>query len=1030
MASVALPTGDVVLQRPRLGVKAVDVKKDSQDAGNIIAFCLQTKGFCCIGDCCDAAMLEQAQAEVAALDENGRLKQPPELVQDGLLGSDGSAKTADLQLTNPSEEDALNSDGEALGKLDLAMWSILETFAPYQGLVGLECTSRSPPVLHQSGETFDEDVPLSDHDADKWASVFLRQKALVLIFLGAGQGMLELQPYDDDANPIDIMTYPGLTLIIRTDQLSFKYTSPETTSCLSCSFLQDNILRMHSVVRQAHTTPAAEALEEWIQERLKEMKIQETEDTVWGDEVPRGFVLSMNHQFFKIRMTAVKGAGVKFTSTWDSETWFCGCLPGTDCAVEVPYERWDHASVYDPSDDCWQMMPPKTNCRHACFIDGLEMFDMKMFGLSAAEVKSMDPNQRLCLESAYECLHRGGVSKKKMLGSSCGMYVGTSTSEWNAAERTADVGTFGATGGSAAITAGRVSFCLGLKGACLSIDTEAAASLTCTLYAVESVQVKGRGRLQDFAVGMGVSTNLAKAYWPAHSAAGFLCPQGRAFTFDESAQGHIRGEGCGALMVKLLNEKVDGEEIVTDETDVRNVGILAAGASNHNGRTAGLSAPNGPSIQEVLLDSCRQAGIQPHDIDSCELHGSAQYLADAVEVQSANKALRSGSTDEVLLCTAGKTQMGNGIEVAGMFQILKSLYSTQYGASPAQLHLNALNPHIELEDSPVSFPTELLEYRMKSCFQSMMARGFGGMNVNLVSYGTVDEERRPPPKKIPEEHMPKLAYWPSGGGSLMDYPRRGYFITGSWNEWGEGEEMVEEGDGVFGFTVTIGENRWEQFVVMLDNDSTRLLHPNRYKAPKGTMLFGPDHLGLRDSTWLIDGRTEYTAYETIADRDDADGGIVKHDFQEHATGDTGRPGTQYRVRLHVSGKWRTVSWTKVGFKELESPAVGRYSVFGGWNNWSLAGSIEMAAAPSSPGVFNASVTLKQTAVQFLIVRNMDMGQVIYPLAENAGQGAQVVGPDDLMYQTQWLIEGRMGDVFRIELRLGERGPEVRWFKVP
>jgi 3-oxoacyl-(acyl-carrier-protein) synthase len=674
--------------------------------------------------------------------------------------------------------------------------------------------------------------------------------------------------------------------------------------------------------------------------------------------------------------------------------------------------RWDHSTIYDEREECWKMNPPKTNCMHACFVDGLEFFDSKMFGLGGAEVKSMDPSQRLCLETAYESLYRGGVKRKEMLNSSCGMYVGTSISEWNSAERTLDLGTFGATGSSAAITAGRVSFCLGLKGACLSIDTEAAAALTCTQYAVESVQIKGMGRLQDFAVAMGVSCNLAKAYWPAHTAAGLLCPGGRCFTFDESARGHVRGEGCGGLMVKLLSEKVDGEEVRDETANI--VGVLAAAASNHNGRSASLSAPNGLSIQEALLDTCKHAGIQAYDVDTCEIHGSANYLADAVEVRSTNKALRNSNSWETLLVTSGKTQVGNGLEVAGMFQLLKALYSTQYGLCASNIHLCELNPHIELEDSSVTLPTEHVEFGLRSCFQCVFARGFGGMNVSLMSYGSVDEERRPPPKAVSEESRPKLVYWPSGGGALADHPRHGYFISGSWSEWRDAQIMEEEGDGVYGFTVTIGETRWEQFVILLDNDETKVLHPNRHKAPKGTMLFGPEDRSMTDSTWLIDGRTQYTAHESLTD------------MQEHVSADDGCPGTQYRVRLHVSGKWRTVSWIKSGCTELAGRALGRYYLFGSWNNWSLTGAIDMES--TSRGVFSGLVTLAQHPVQFLIVRNRDMGQVIYPLATNADMHAQVVGPDDFIYETQWLLQGNSGDVFRIELHLTDAVPAVRWAK--
>jgi len=307
------------------------------------------------------------------------------------------------------------------------------------------------------------------------------------------------------------------------------------------------------------------------------------------------------------------------------------------------------------------------------------------------------------------------------------------------------------------------------------------------------------------------------------------------------------------------------------------------------------------------------------------------------------------------------------------------------------------------------------------------ARGFGGMNVNLTTFGSMDEGKMPPPKVLPEECRPKLSYWPSGGGAPLDHPRRGFFISGTWNEWGA--QKMDEDDGVYEFTVTLGENRWEQFVIMLDGDETRVLHPNRYKAPKGGMVVGPESVGIRESTWLIDGRSQHAAYERVTDESalgiDGDAAVAAT-AEQPASSDEGRPGTQYRVRLHISGKWRAVSWARIGLAESLHVPTGRYYLFGSWSSWSIDGCIEMEAV--SPGVFIGSLTLHQGAIQFLVLRNRDMGQVIYPLAENAHMDAPVVGPDDLIHQGNWLLRGMTGDVFRIELRIGGERPRISWTK--
>jgi len=630
------------------------------------------------------------------------------------------------------------------------------------------------------------------------------------------------------------------------------------------------------------------------------------------------------------------------------------------------------------------------------------------------------------LESSYQALLAGGVPKKKMLNSSCGVYVGTSLGDWASAERSLDFGTFGATGGAASITAGRLSFCLGLKGACLSIDTEAAASMTATLLAAESVQLKGKGRLQEFALGIGTCLILAKTWWPVWSAAGLLCPMGRCFTFDDSASGFVKSEGSGTIMVRLLRQKVDGEEVETVEDD-KPLGILAGGWSNHSGKTASLTAPNAASIEEALAESAKQVRIQALDVDAIELFGAANFMSDAVEACVARKAFRHNNIDETLVITGSKTQTGNGIEMSGLYQIIKALYATRRGLSAPTLHLRQLNPHIDFEDSAIAMSDERLCYRMSSCYQSIFARGFGGTNINLISFGEIDETIHAPPE-VAEDFRPKLVYWPSGGGMLEfeSRPRLGYFISGTWNDWANNERMEEEGDGVYGFTVTLDEKRWEQFFITLDGDVAKLLHPGRYRASEGTMVFGPDDFGdaSRDHTWFIDGRTSYSAYELTDGT--SEGAVAKQESTQEGTGDASVPGTQFRIRLHVAGKWQTVSWSKCGFKEIQSH--GRYSLLTNVDEWSMSSAIEFE--DRGGGIFRATVTQPSRSLQFVIIRNGDMCQAIYPLYTTASpDNVQVIGPDDLS-DTFWQLQQSnypAGIQVIIELEVSNgKSPVIRW----
>lgn len=1037
------------MQKPRRGdVPPNDVKRGSADqvAARIIQ-CLKVKGYCVISEGFAKETLEQAQNEIGLMEADGKFNQPAILVQDGLLGTEGSNRIAEVEpvdwtLENPSES---APDGATIRDLDLAMWTLTTNMETYQHEIGIRTTSRTQAHIHMSGTPVDE-TTLTDKDASKWVSLLVRQKVMILIFVGPTGGTMDLKPHDDDSNSFEMSVVPGMMLVIRSDKLAFSFTArgSQETSIMSCFLLQDDIIGMHKNQRMAHMTPAATELENWINARLKQLKDSEDEDTVWDDSIPRHFILAMNHHYYKRQLVAVRGLCTRVPTTWESNTFFLALCSGPDLVTQVPIIRWDHDTIYDASQDCWQLDPPKTNCQHAAFCDGVDLFDNKRFGLSINEVKSMDPSQRLVLEVTYEALFLSGMKKNTLLNSTCGMYVGNAVSEWNYAERSADVGIFGATGGAPSITAGRLSFCLGVKGASLAIDTDCASSLTATYWACESVEKKGRGTIQQMACGIGVNLMLAKAWWPAHSAAGFLCPEGRCFTFDSSARGYVRGDGCCTAVVRNVGEVVDGVR-VDDELPL--VGLISGGSNNNSGKTANLSAPSGPAIQQVITEAVRAAGITPLDMDVVECHGTGSLLGDAVELSSCAVVLRGEDTEEVLGLGSVKTNTGCGIEAAGITSLCKTLKAAKWGYWPANIHLNQLNPHMEMNEMNVFMNTECVEFRMRSAFCGVTARGFGGTNVHIISFGNVDNEIRPPPEPMdPEKIKPAISFWPAGGGDLNSSarPKRGYSIVGSWSNYEEVEDMEAErgDDGTYGYTVTMGENGWEQFYVLIDGDEAKVLHPQRYKAPKGTLVCGPDK-DIRYSTWIIETRTELFSVPVEGGSSGEDGTVEEKeegdaegndDSQERVqlielgTDDRGKVGEQYRIKLHVSGKYRTVTWAKLedpegGELPLQPVTTGKYYLVADWCDWEFE---EMEAHESVPGLFTLEVTLPSGCGEFQIVRNKDWRQTMFPPGPRAGGEAAIHGPDDRLEGYNWLISGKRNSTFRIEFqRIAEFGQDMK-----
>ncbi|CAK0847835.1 unnamed protein product [Prorocentrum cordatum] len=498
------------------------------------------------------------------------------------------------------------------------------------------------------------------------------------------------------------------------------------------------------------------------------------------------------------------------------------------------------------------------------------------------------------------------------------MYVGIGYTDWELAERTMDFGSFGATGSSPAVCAGRLSFCLGCRGASVAIDAEAASALACTYWAAESVEAKGNGKHQEMSCALGTHLLMAKHWWPALSASGFLCSKGRCFSFDSAASGYIQGEGVGTLTVRA--KKMDGE--AEKDFDHISIGTISGGAIGNSGQSAGLYAPHGPGEQQVLTDSCRRSGITPQDVDAVECASTGMLLRDAVEVASCAKALRgcgadegmpwSGSEPEMLQLGSAKTNTGNLIETSGLVGLIKVFHAIRWNLWPPSQHLRRLNPHMDVSEAPIIMGGECTDPRSRALFMGHSAFGFGGTNVHLHAFGGVDEEVRRPPGPVPESRKPRLTFWPAGGGESAR-PRKGYFIIGTWGgPDAEPVQMEQEGVGVYGYTMALGENRWEQFQLMLDADEGKVLHPRHCEAWKGCEVLGPDPQEVAEGlAWLIDGRSALP--EPPPGEEElvlAEAGTLTETNE-----DVGVPGDLYRIQKNRSGMQTTTFGVPIGSDE-------------------------------------------------------------------------------------------------------------------
>ena len=1000
--------------------KEYDVVVQGQSAEKVaseIAAHVAAKGFCTIDPRLDDDLLRQGREEINEADAQGILKQPPAMVHDGLLGEEGSSLILDL--FQEGLVDSKPREFRHLLALDASMSELVNVLQLSMGQLGFGSLSKSHGLVHETGLAPEHAPDPSEHEASYWLGTLAQKKMMILLCLGPVRGTLELQPYDEDAEAYEVPTIPGSFIILRADAMWHRHCAHSKAHILSC------FLVGHEHGRKGTSNwvpPCAKNLEQWTVERMKYLKENQAKSQEKLD-LPAGWITAMNHMFHTAQRVAVRSMAARYAGSWQVENWYLSQPSGPDLVIEVPLSRWDVDQYFDAEENSWRH--GKTMARHGSFVEGTEYFDNKFFGLSPMEAKGMDPHQRVVLEVGYEACHHAGYSKGKLMNKIGGVYLGSSSTVFGMVSEVS-----GATGAAASINSNRFSFCLGLKGPSMTCDTDGSSSLTAVHLGGEAVLTKGHGVSNEFSLSGGVAFQLGPVYLPQMQAAGLLGGLGRCFTWDVSAQGYTLGDGCGFIVQKRMADWVDGKQVLIEGEPL--VASICGSACATIGMGAAMNAPHGPSEQELVAQTLKTAMLDPLNIDAVECNGQGSLLRDAVEADSLLRVLRNDFIEAPLPLTAIKSRMGYATECAGIASLHRLLLSGMCGVLSPNNHLQQLNPHLSF-DNKAALLTEPLETAMASSYMGVQSHGFGGTQVHVIAYGLLDPSRTAPP---PPEEKPKQTFfnfWPGGGGELEEeqQPSRGYFIAGTWTKW-RAIKMENEGGDNFGYTLTLGENRWEEFQIYLDGDDRRRLHPERPRASKGVPVYGPD-AKARGLNWRIEGRGQWLdvptdalaavslgnaektqkAIEAISSSFNNEKRSSMDDLQlmEFGSGDVGLPGDKYRIRLRIAGRYRTVLWEKLPAEDYASNDApeGDYFVVGNWNNW-------MADQMSFRNeTWSIEVELPCQGGEFQIVRNEDWTQVIAPTGRFASARELGQGPDHCSQfrGCSWSLNGQPGDVFRI-----------------
>ncbi|MEM8637294.1 MAG: type I polyketide synthase [Cyanobacteria bacterium P01_G01_bin.54] len=417
---------------------------------------------------------------------------------------------------------------------------------------------------------------------------------------------------------------------------------------------------------------------------------------------------------------AIIGMGCRFPGGANTPQAFWELLKtGTDAITEVPADRWDVDAYYDPNLDSEDSM----NTRWGGFIDNIDQFDRLLFNISAAEAAAMDPQQRLLLEVAWEAIESAGINPERVAGSKTGVFVGSWVYDYY--KLLAGPPSRGGTGVASSMTANRLSHALDLRGPSLSIDTACSSSLVAVHTACQSLRLGD----SNMALAGGVNLILAPDWTITLSQAGMMANDGRSKTFDSRANGYVRGEGCGLVMLKrLADAQADGDPIL---------GIIRGSAVNQDGRTKAITAPNGEAQQEVIRAALERAQVAPEQIDYVEAHGTGTPLGDKTEVHSLVSVLSAGrSTEEQEPCFFGsvKANIGHLEAAAGIAGLIKATLCLQQGQVPPQLHIQELNPNIELPEGKFAIATPEQPYQRQAMprFAGVNSFGYGGTNAHII----------------------------------------------------------------------------------------------------------------------------------------------------------------------------------------------------------------------------------------------------------------------------------------------------------
>ncbi len=443
----------------------------------------------------------------------------------------------------------------------------------------------------------------------------------------------------------------------------------------------------------------------------------------------------------KTEPIAIIGVGCRFPGNANDPDSFWHLLhEGIDAVTEIPSDRWDIESYYDPDPEA----PLAAYTRQGSFIQQVDQFDPQFFGISPREVVSLDPQQRLLLEVTWEALENAGIAPNHLKNSKTGVYVGICTDDYTSIqlatgtakivtqmldqssrnkENSVSANAYSSLGSARSMAVGRISHLLGLQGPNIQLDTACSSSLVATHLACQSLRLKEC----NLALVGGVNLILSPGNTVARCKIKALAPDGRCKTFDASADGYGQGEGCGVVVLKRLSDAIaDGDTVLA---------MIRGSAINHDGPSSGLTVPNKKAQKEVIQQALQNARVEPHQVSYVEAHGTGTTLGDPIELEALAAIYgKNRSQNQPLIVGSVKTNFGHLEAAAGVSSLIKVALALHHQEIPPHLHFNKPNLYIPWNQIPVTIPTSGIPWQdgEKPRRAGVSSFGMSGSNVHVV----------------------------------------------------------------------------------------------------------------------------------------------------------------------------------------------------------------------------------------------------------------------------------------------------------